>query len=42
VAAVRRDRRFIGIDLNAHYLEMGRRRLVRVLGPLFANLPVEG
>src|SRR5262245_32163732 len=42
VAAVRRDRRFVGVDLNARYLEMGRRRLVRVLGPLFANLSVEG
>src|SRR5262245_26812349 len=42
VAAVRRDRRFVGVDLNPRYLEMGRRRLVRVLGPLFANLSVEG
>ena len=37
VAALRRDRCFVGIDLSRRYLEMGYRRLVRVMGPLFAG-----
>lgn len=38
VACVLEDRDFIGIEMDASYVEMGRRRIVEAQGPLFAEV----